>query len=256
MCPFSLTSSIFHLRCGIPKVMLEGEKEDWEDILHHLEHLKKDGVQTIAWYHLLRPVISRFVSAYDDLTSAKNLDFWNKVSHFSGSGSGPPCLSGWITAFCIFNDEGQWQCNKFDGNTKNVKDPLHLSPFQFASAYLCPAPKPYLTLDNFPYPHIDNHKVSCGYTHVNVKLIENGTEFDTMFIVGSISTHISMEKAEFFLRVQGTLCNQCLDGGISSNQAAGTTRVGRVTGRIHEGISWNVTYVVGRTSCTCIPSLC
>jgi hypothetical protein len=48
----------FGLKCGIPKVTLEGEKRDWEDILHRLDRLKKYGVQTIAWYHLLRPVIS------------------------------------------------------------------------------------------------------------------------------------------------------------------------------------------------------
>ena len=91
----------FNLRCGIPKVTLEGEKKDWEAIPHCLEHLKKYGTQTIAWYHLLRPVLSRFVTAYDDHpTHADNLDFWNKAAHRE-LGSGPQWLSGWITAFCL-----------------------------------------------------------------------------------------------------------------------------------------------------------
>ncbi|KAF8558737.1 hypothetical protein OG21DRAFT_1595051, partial [Imleria badia] len=93
-------SYTFGLMCGIPRVTLEGEKGDWEDILRRLKRLKKYGVQTIAWYHLLRPVLSHFVSAYEDPTSPKNLDFWNKVAHFTGGGSGPSYLSGWITAFC------------------------------------------------------------------------------------------------------------------------------------------------------------
>ncbi|KAG6371934.1 hypothetical protein JVT61DRAFT_8944 [Boletus reticuloceps] len=71
----------FTLRCGIPKVTLEGEKKDWESILHRLEHLKRYGIQTIAWYHLLRPILTRFVTAYDHPTHPDNLDFWNRIAH-------------------------------------------------------------------------------------------------------------------------------------------------------------------------------
>ena len=187
-------SYVFDLRCGIPKVTLEGEKSDWEDILRRLERLKQYGVQTIAWYHLLRPVISRFVSAYDDPTSSKNLDFWNKVTHFSGGGSGPTWLSGWITAFCVFDEQGQWQGNQFNGNTIDAADALHLSARQFASACLR---RGSLTLDGFPYPRIDSLKVPCGYIDVDVKLIDtNSEEFDTMFVAGSIGTHISRAKTD------------------------------------------------------------
>ena len=181
----------FGLKCGIPKVTLKGEKKDWEDILHRLERLKQYGVQTIAWYHLLRPVISRFVSAFDDPTSSKNLDFWNKVAHFSGGGSGPTWLSGWITAFCVFDEQGRWQGNTFNENTEDAKDPVHLSASQLASVYLRQAPKQYLTLDGFPCPRIDSNDVPCGYTHVDVELDDNGTKFDTMFVAGLIGSHIS-----------------------------------------------------------------
>lgn len=34
--------------CGIPRVTLEGEKDDWENILARLEKLKEYGLQTIA----------------------------------------------------------------------------------------------------------------------------------------------------------------------------------------------------------------
>ena len=186
----------FGLKCGIPKVTLEGEKKDWEDILHRLERLKKYGVQTIAWYHLLRPVISRFVSAYDDPTSPNNLDFWNEVAHLISGGSGPTWLSGWITSFCVFNEEGQWRGNMLNGNTKDAKDPMYLSAPQFASVYLCQAPNPYLTLDDFPYPHINSDNVPCGYTYVDVKLDDNGRKFDTMFVAGLIGTHISTVTTE------------------------------------------------------------
>jgi len=122
-----------------------------------------------------------------------NLDFWNKVAHFDGGGSGPTWLSGWITAFCVFNEQGGWQGNAFSENTEDAKDPAHLSASQFASVYLRQASgsKPYLTLDRFPYPHIDSNDVPCGYTHVDVVLDDNGTKFDTMFVAGLIGSHIS-----------------------------------------------------------------
>ncbi|KAI9566129.1 hypothetical protein HD554DRAFT_2174842 [Boletus coccyginus] len=177
--------------CGIPRVTLEGEKRDWEDILHRLERLKEYGVQTTAWYHLLRPILSHFVSAYDDPTSLKNLDFWNKVAHFNRGGSGPRYLSGWITAFCVFDEQGRWQGNTFNEHAKNVKDPLHLSGSQFAKTYLYPTDVPYLALDGFPYPRIDSSDVPCGYIHVDVKLNDNGQLFDSMFVAGLIGSGIS-----------------------------------------------------------------
>jgi hypothetical protein len=96
------------IMCGIPRVTLEGEKSDWEKILLRLERLKGYGVQTIAWYHLLLPVISRFVKAFDGPNSAENLDFWGKVVHREEGGSGPSYLCGWITAFCVFDQKGKW----------------------------------------------------------------------------------------------------------------------------------------------------
>ena len=99
----------FALRCGIPHVTLEGEKKDWEKILTRLEKLKEYGDETTAWYHLLVPVVSRFVGAFDDPNSRKNLKFWQKVAHHEGGGSGPTWISGWINAFCVFDEKGKWK---------------------------------------------------------------------------------------------------------------------------------------------------
>jgi hypothetical protein len=106
-------SYTFDLRCGIPRVTLEGTQEDWVKILSRLEKLKEYGVYTIAWYHLLHPIISMFVSAYEHPNAQTNLDLWQKVAHHSGGGSGPTFLSGWITAFCVFNEQGIWMGQPF-----------------------------------------------------------------------------------------------------------------------------------------------
>jgi Domain of unknown function (DUF4419) len=96
------------LRCGIPRVTLEGEKADWQKILDRLDRLKTYGLHAIAWYHLLVPVVSRLVSAFDDPDGRPNIEFWQKVAHRENMGSGPTWLSGWITAFCAFSEEGVW----------------------------------------------------------------------------------------------------------------------------------------------------
>ena len=158
------------LMCGIPRVTLEGKKSDWEEILRRLEGLKKYGVGTNTWYHLLRPIISRFVAAYDNPNAPENLDFWGKVAHQTGGGSGPTWLSGWITAFCVFNEQGQWQGN--NSAEEQDEDTLHL------------------VLDGFSYPQIDTSDIPGGHTSVDVKLDDNGALFDTMFVAGLVGSRI------------------------------------------------------------------
>ncbi|KAJ7291769.1 hypothetical protein C8J57DRAFT_1588395 [Mycena rebaudengoi] len=79
------------------KRSLEGERSDWVNILGRLEKLKEYGIETIAWYHLLHPVISRFVATFDEPESPENLDFWRKIAHHKG-GSGVD----------VFSDKGAW----------------------------------------------------------------------------------------------------------------------------------------------------
>jgi hypothetical protein len=102
------------LRCGIPCVTLEGERADWVDILGRLEKLKEYGVETIAWYHLLHPVIARFVASFDTPESEENIDFWGKVAHFKAGDSGPSYYSGWINAFNVFSPKGEWLGHTLD----------------------------------------------------------------------------------------------------------------------------------------------
>jgi hypothetical protein len=103
----------FSLMCGLPSVTLEGEREDWGDILQRVEKLKEYGVEAIGWYHLLRPVLAQFVAAFDKPTSKENKVFWGKVCHRDGGGSGPTFLGGWVTAFCAFDEDGKWLGHKF-----------------------------------------------------------------------------------------------------------------------------------------------
>ncbi|KAK7017744.1 hypothetical protein R3P38DRAFT_3560173 [Favolaschia claudopus] len=97
--------------CGIPRVTLEGEKADWEDILGRLERLKWYGVEAIAWYHLLRPVLVRFVRAFEEPEGAENVEFWAKVVNSDPGAEWPSYYSGWINAFMAFGKNGEWVGN-------------------------------------------------------------------------------------------------------------------------------------------------
>jgi hypothetical protein len=114
------------IRCGLPSVTLLGKRSDWEDILDRTERLKTFGQEATIWYGLLQPVLKRFVQSFDKPDSHDIRDFWQKIAHYSGGGSGPTYLSGrcfklhkrqqltcsgWITAFCFWDAEGTASIN-------------------------------------------------------------------------------------------------------------------------------------------------
>ncbi|KAF8135764.1 hypothetical protein EV363DRAFT_1551847 [Boletus edulis] len=162
------------LLCGIPRVTLLGEKQDWEAILDRIEKLKEFGSDAMAWYRLLRPVLSRFLRAFDEPHHPDNLDFWNKVADLERLGSGPTWLSGWITAFMMFDEKGKWMG---DANKEEEKE---------------------LVLDGVAYPLLDSEAVPAGYAQVDVELQvgEDGDVNPTILVAGFIGTRIQSSGDE------------------------------------------------------------
>jgi hypothetical protein len=204
----------FALRCGIPHVTLEGEKKDWENILQRLEKLKEYGVQTTAWYHLLVPIISRFVKAFDEPHGKENIDFWQKVAHYEGGGSGPTFLSGWITAFCVFDAQGKWLGDQFrevriilnDDMTltrtiqevKTAEAEPSLSSAEFIKKYMAsqvthPTDELFI-LDHMPYHRIDTDDIPPAHAQVDVKLDDNGELFDCVLTAGLVGSMVRDSK--------------------------------------------------------------
>ncbi|KAF9197046.1 hypothetical protein BGZ49_002635 [Haplosporangium sp. Z 27] len=175
----------FVLRCGLPRVTLEGEKSDWEEILGRLEKLKEYGIETAAWYYLLRPVISRFVKAFDDPNGAENLDFWSRICHKTGGGSGPTYLGGWITAFCAFNEDGEWI-----GQPLKEKEGFSLADI-FAKNKSKVPKDARLVLDGASYHRVDTDYIPNGYVEVNVLIDDNGVEFPSKMTAGHIGMQVS-----------------------------------------------------------------
>ncbi|KAJ7238166.1 hypothetical protein C8J57DRAFT_1439087 [Mycena rebaudengoi] len=179
----------FYLTCGIPRVTLEGEKSDWANILGRLEKLKEYGVEAIAWYHLLHPVISHFVAAFDAPASRENINFWQRVAHYHTQDSGPSYYSGWISAFAVFSPTGEWLGNWLDNRRKwdrsaRSNSGLHNAPYAAKD----------LVLDSTPYYRVDSINVPPGYAGVDVKLNDNGELFDCMMTAGVIGMKVSSSR--------------------------------------------------------------
>ncbi|KAE9365893.1 hypothetical protein N431DRAFT_562585 [Stipitochalara longipes BDJ] len=95
---------------------------------------KLDGFQPFAgeakiWYELLAPVLACFVVSFDSPDAPETIDFWQKVAHYSGGGSGPTYFS---VPFKLDNNGTITRTNMVAGSVglrarSNGKDP-HLRP--------------------------------------------------------------------------------------------------------------------------------
>lgn len=93
--------------CGLPSVTLLGTRDDWAQILDAVERLADFGEQPATWLSVLKPVLSRFVRSFDDPTSVEIVEFWQQIADYRIGGSGADSLSGWLTAFCFWDEEGR-----------------------------------------------------------------------------------------------------------------------------------------------------
>ncbi|KDR84407.1 hypothetical protein GALMADRAFT_237259 [Galerina marginata CBS 339.88] len=156
--------------CGLPSVTLEGEKSDWEKLYQRVDTLETFGDEPKAWAKLLRPVLRRFAEAFN---GEPDIDFWNKVSHHYSLGSGTQYLSGWITAFCVWDSEGKWQA------TPRSATPV----ISFGEKKY----HPKLMLDKVHYPSIDSADVPMGFCEVDVKVVDDEGVLDCVMIAGHMA---------------------------------------------------------------------
>lgn len=142
------------LMCGIPYVTLEGTVADWENILNRLEKL--NSYKLDKWYDMLRPILEEFVAAKKN---EANVDFWNRICHHSGGGSGPSYISGWLTAFAVFDEEGNWTDHVENSSLKRFGD---------------------------TWPLIDIAKIPSGVVTVDVKIIDENGEHESVMFAGHV----------------------------------------------------------------------
>lgn len=171
-----VTQQYFHFKwkiaCGLPSVTLLGEKRDWELIHHRLDKLETFGVEPSQFCNLLRPVLSCFVKSFDEPASEDTVNFWQRIAHYHMGGSGPSYYSGWITAFCFWNEDGE---------------SLHAISSPYGET---------LRLDGVAYHWVDSTEVPSGYSSVPVTVDDNGDLFDAMMVAGSVGINCTSDGDE------------------------------------------------------------
>ncbi|XP_024544606.1 uncharacterized protein LOC112351278 [Selaginella moellendorffii] len=157
----------FQLLCGIPYVTLLGTTEDWEEIDRRIDELDKYGSECQKWRVMLKKITAQFV---ESSKGNVDTDFWNRICHHLGGGSGPTYISGWISSFCVFDSDGKWR-----GDQKSYRD-----LFSGDKAV------------ELEYPFIDDSSIAPGYLTVDVKVDDNGKTYEAFMFAG----HMGYEAVE------------------------------------------------------------
>jgi hypothetical protein len=160
--------------CGIPSVTLLGNRDDYTDILSRLDKLEELGEQTTDFAMLLRPILRQFIASFDDVMATETKDFWSKIAHHE-SMSGVSDLSGWITAFCFWRN---------DGAPLYIRERMQkpLDP-RFSS-------KDNFVLEGVRYHTIGTSKIPCGFASVPVLVDDDGVMHRTKMVAGSLGMSV------------------------------------------------------------------
>ena len=146
------------LKCGISSVTLLGERVDWQLMLK-VDKLEQLGEEPMRFVAVLKAVFRGFIASFDDPTAPEVLDFCGKITHRKSGGSGSSYLSGWIAAFCCWDEEGR--------------------PLNKRSTTGC-------ELDGIGFYIIELDRFPVGYASVPVLVDDNGKIYHTEMLVGSL----------------------------------------------------------------------
>ncbi|KAJ3043465.1 hypothetical protein HDU99_009975 [Rhizoclosmatium hyalinum] len=144
--------------CGIPNVTILGTIQDWEDIQQRVKKLDEYGPACAKWSTMLSKILNELVNA---ARGTVNVEFFQRICHYTATGSGPSYISGWLSAFAVFTEKGVWQ-----GNVFTVKTWIGQ------------------TIEGLEYPVINVDDIPAGYATVPVKVDDNGIEYKCTMFVG------------------------------------------------------------------------
>ena len=160
---------VCQMLCGIPNVTLEGTVNDWQLLRTKIDRLLSYDLEESSnlmteWHKMLAPVLDQLV---ESARGRADLDFWDHVALHVGGGSGPSYVSGWVTVFACFEQDGTWQG---DGRME-PGDLFHLRE----------------KLRPGPWPKIETESLPIGTVSVPVLFDDNGIQYDTTMIAGHLA---------------------------------------------------------------------
>ncbi|KAL7932896.1 hypothetical protein V8C35DRAFT_305757 [Trichoderma chlorosporum] len=168
----------FLIGCGLPSVTLLGTRHDWEMLANRINKLEEYGEDCKHWASLLQPIMRYMLRTFDEPDSQEVKDFWLRIAYeAAGAGSGGGTLSGWITAFAYFKDDGTV--------TRGLKE----EEFGDNQEVDCKR----LILDGVSYPPISSDDFPTGLVVFPVTIVDyqTGVQRFSTAVAGTIGMSIS-----------------------------------------------------------------
>ncbi|KAK4176044.1 hypothetical protein QBC36DRAFT_387787 [Triangularia setosa] len=177
--------------CSFPSVTLLGERTDWADMLSRATAsgwfataVGNHHPAVAAWVVRLAKVLEYMVASFDRPDDADVRRFWTNAVHEQtggGNSSGRiTTLSGWLTAFCWWDEDGKRIWDISDDHLDEV-----LGPGQKR-----------LVLDGIQFPVMNRDKVPPCLVKVPVTLYQEGRVDKAVMLAGSMGMQVLVGKDE------------------------------------------------------------
>lgn len=171
-----------YLGCGLPSVTLLGTRDDWKKLEGRVNKLNEYGKECQHWASLLQPIMRYMTKTFDEPDSREVKDFWLSVAWESGRQLGSADrlrISGWITAFAYFGEDGIVTTDYEDEYLDNGRYLNHRR----------------LTLDGVSYPLIIPRDIPTSLALVPITITDSkaGVKRFSTAVAGTIGMSISGE---------------------------------------------------------------
>ncbi|MGL4759340.1 MAG: DUF4419 domain-containing protein [Patescibacteria group bacterium] len=117
--------------CGVPKINVTGNYEDYSSIANILEWVKSNFPELVGYCDYIQPIVMKIANSF--LTSITDYQFWGDcVKKFNTYGSGASSyLTGWLGAFCGYRTLGSSNYLKdYSNDTVTLFDLSEIGPCQ------------------------------------------------------------------------------------------------------------------------------
>ncbi|CAF4959710.1 unnamed protein product, partial [Rotaria sp. Silwood1] len=91
------------LSCGIPEVTLCGSPDDFQQVIDRINQLRTIFTDFHWWLDSLLPHLKQLKASVE---GKPDIDWWQKICHEEGGGSGPSYLAGWLADFIPYICDG------------------------------------------------------------------------------------------------------------------------------------------------------
>ncbi|KAN0028208.1 hypothetical protein ACTFIV_010046 [Dictyostelium citrinum] len=153
---------VMKTECGLPEVTLLGEISDWINLKERVSlliHFDTENNQMSKWLRYLLPIMDKFI---ESIGGKPDIKWWNQMVNFNEQSGGSE-LSGWLSSFCLFTNDGDFQERSFS--------------------------------EYFPFPIVDGNNIPNGFLSVPVKLVDSDlSEYNSQIYAGHLAAKIEDTK--------------------------------------------------------------